>query len=70
MRFVFDVSRRVAWVFAFPYVAFWSLSILIPSLTIHYTAKTLVAFWGLFWVVRWLVQNIRHGDWSDVISLE
>lgn len=70
LTFVFDVVRRLAWFLGMPYVAFWALRTLIPSISISYTVNTLGAFWVVFWIVRWMVQNIRHGDWADTFSME
>lgn len=65
---VFDLTSRIVWLLGFPYAAFWSLGVLVPHIRIQYTLTTLIAFWVLFVVVRWMSQNIRHGDWSDIFS--
>lgn len=70
LRFIFDIARRVVWVVGLPYAVFWSLHTFIPSIIITYNETTFAAFWVLFCAVRWMVQNIRHGDWTDLFSIE
>ena len=67
---VFDLVLRLVWVLSVPFASFWSIQTLIPLLVVPYTIQTFAAFWMLFVIVRWVTQNIRHGDWSDIFSIE
>ena len=67
---VFDLVLRLVWVLSVPFASFWSIQTLIPLFVIPYTIQTFAAFWLLFIIVRWVTQNIRHGDWSDIFSIE
>lgn len=70
MVIVFDLLSRVVGFLCMPFATFWSIQTLAPYIVIPYTLQTFCAFWLLFVIVRWVVQNIRHGDWSDIFSIE